>query len=154
MNNETFQLGQPRMLRDGRDVTLAATGGIMSEVLQAADELARRGVDCRILSVHTLKPLDGTMICRAALETGGIVTVEEHTVDGGLGGGVAEILLESGSVPALFYRIGLRDGFSSIVGSQQYLRTRYRMDAAAIAETVTSLRHAASRGCKASLAAA
>jgi transketolase len=137
--NEKFELGQPRTLREGRDITLAATGGIMGEVLHAADELARRGTDCRVLSVHTLKPLDCTPLCRAALETGGLVTVEEHTVDGGLGGAVAEILLETGHAPKIFHRIGLRDGFSSIVGSQQYLRTRYNMNSAAIVETVTSL---------------
>ena len=68
----------------------------------------------------------------AALETGGIITVEEHTVEGGLGGAIAERLLESNIRPKFFHRIGLRDGFSSIVGSQSYLREKYQMDSKAI----------------------
>jgi transketolase len=136
---DEFELGRSRLLRDGTDITLAATGGIMTEALRAADSLARQGIRARVLSVHTLKPLDADTLCRAARETGGLVTIEEHTVDGGLGGAVAEMLLERGVIPAVFRRIGLRAGFSSIVGSQQYLRTRYGMDAASIVDTV---RHA------------
>jgi transketolase len=142
---ERFVLGRPRLLRDGHDVTLVATGGIMGEVLRAADELARCNVRCRVLSVHTLKPLDAQALCRAARETRGILTVEEHTIDGGLGGAVAEVLLENGAIPAVFHRIGLRDGFSSIVGSQQYLRTQYGMDAASIVDAVKRLQGAARR---------
>ncbi len=117
-------------------MTLAATGGIMTEVLQAADELAEQNIHCRVLSVHTLKPLQTDLFERSARETGGLITIEEHTVDGGLGGVVAELLMESGSIPAVFRRIGLRAGFSSIVGSQKYLRTRYAMDAPAIVQAV------------------
>jgi transketolase len=141
---EQFRIGVPRMLRDGVNVTLAATGGIMSEALRAADELSRHGVSCRVLSVHTLKPLDGELFFQAARETGGLITVEEHTVDGGLGGAVAELLLESGIVPNVFRRVGLRAGFSSAVGSQQYLRTRYGMDADSIVRTVRDALRAAS----------
>jgi transketolase len=144
--DEEFQLGMPRMLRDGADVTLAATGGIMSEVLSAADQLARLGISCRVLSVHTLKPLGPRPFFQAACETGGLITIEEHTVDGGLGGAVAELLLENGVIPGVFRRIGLRAGFSSIVGSQQYLRTRYGMDADAIVNTVRDALRSASAG--------
>lgn len=133
---EHFELGRIRTLRDGADITLAGIGGIMSEVLRAADQLAKRGIKARVLSVHTLKPLDADLLCRAAIETGGIITVEEHTVDGGLGGAVAELLLERGAIPAIFRRVGLRAGFSSLVGSQDYLRTHYEMDASAIVTTV------------------
>ena len=69
---------------------------------------------------------------RAARETGGILTIEEHTISGGLGGAVAEICLEEGALPRRFYRMGLRDAFSTIVGSQEYLRTQYQMDVTAI----------------------
>ena len=126
-------------------MTLAATGGIMTEVLQAADELAEQNIHCRVLSVHTLKPLQADLFERSARETGGLITIEEHTVDGGLGGVVAELLMESGSTPAVFRRIGLRGGFSSIVGSQQYLRTRYAMDAPAIAQAVKDAMRAGRR---------
>jgi transketolase len=129
---ERFDLGKIRTLREGGDVTLAATGGILGVVLLAADRLAAEGIQARVLSVHTLRPFDSETIFRTCRETGGIVTIEEHVVDGGLGGLVAETCLEAGVVPRAFFRIGLRAGFSSIVGSQDYLRERYGMDAEAI----------------------
>ncbi len=130
--DEEFQLGKARVVREGTDLTLAATGGILAEALATAEELAAQGVDARVLSVHTLKPLDTDAFAAAARETGGIITVEEHTVAGGLGGAVAETLLEQGARPGFFHRIGLRQGFSSIVGSQQYLRSQYELDSNAI----------------------
>jgi transketolase len=142
---ERFALGQIRTLRDGADITLAATGGIVCEVLRAADLLAEQGVHARVLSVHTLKPLDGDTICRSAIETGGIVTVEEHTVDGGLGGAIAELLLERQAIPAVFRRIGLRAGFSGLVGSQDFLRACYRLDAVSIVHTVNEALQCGSR---------
>ncbi|MCA9232633.1 MAG: hypothetical protein KDA57_18430 [Planctomycetales bacterium] len=131
--DEQFQLGRIRQVREGHDITLAATGGILAEALAAAERLAEEGIEARVLSVHTLKPLDEETLIAAAKETGGIVTVEEHTVDGGLGSAVAESLLEAGVAPRFFHRLGLRQGFSSIVGSQEYLRAQYRLDRHAIA---------------------
>jgi len=137
---ETFVLGKARRLREGSDVTLVSTGGILSVVLAAADELSEQHrIRCRVLSMHTIVPLDAEALFDAARETGGVVTIEEHSVHGGLGGAVAETLLESGVVPRAFHRIGLRAGFSSIVGSQDYLRTAYGMDAPAIVDAVRSL---------------
>jgi transketolase len=133
---EEFRLGSARVVREGEDFTLVATGGILGEALAAAERLAADGVECRVLSMHTVKPLDAEALRRAARETGGIVTVEEHTIEGGLGGAVAECLLEAGDVPKVFHRIGLRDGFSSVVGSQRYLRRVYGLDAGAIARAV------------------
>lgn len=129
---EQFHLGKIRTLREGDDITLVATGGILDQALRAATTLAAEGISARVLSVHTLRPFDTETICRAAQETGGIITIEEHVVDGGLGGLVAETCLELGAAPLAFHRIGLRAGFSSIVGSQDYLRKRYGMDAEAI----------------------
>ena len=129
---EYFQLGKIRTLRSGRDVTLLATGGILAQALQAADQLAADGVQARVLSAHTIRPFDSETVFRACRETGGIITVEEHVVGGGLGGLVAETCLEGGVVPRAFHRIGLRAGFASVVGSQEYLRARYGMDGAAI----------------------
>lgn len=136
---EEFQIGTARQLREGHDITLATTGGIMSDVLKAADELAGSGIRCRVLSVHTIKPLDLQAFQHAACQTGGLVTIEEHTVAGGLGGAAAEVLLETGVVPAIFQRIGLRAGFSSVVGSQQYLRSRFELDATSIVAIVRRL---------------
>lgn len=139
LEGESFNLGCIRTLREGEDITLVACGGIVEEVLQASDDLCRQGIHCRVLGVHTLKPLDQVTLQQAARQTGGIVTVEEHTIHGGLGGAVAETLLESGAIPRCFHRIGLRDGFSSLVGSQKYLRQHYQMDGPAIVEAVRKL---------------
>ena len=103
----------------------------------AADQLAEQGVRCRVLSVHTVKPLDTATLSIAAAETQGIVSIEEHAVDGGLGGAIAEALMEAGISPGFFVRIGLRNTFSSVVGSQAYLRTVYSIDAASIVRTVS-----------------
>jgi transketolase len=130
---EVFELGRMRRLRDGHDITLIATGGILGAALRAADQLAADGLRARVLSAHTIRPFDDRAVVEAARDTGGIVTVEEHVVDGGLGGLVAETCLEAGVAPRGFYRIGLRSGFSSIVGSQEYLRSRHGMDARTIA---------------------
>jgi transketolase len=132
-DGERFVLGRMRALRDGEDVTLLATGGILGAALAAAGHLATEGVSARVISAHTLRPFDTETLFRACRETAGVVTVEEHVVDGGLGGLVAETCLEAGVVPRAFHRVGLRAGFSSIVGSQEYLRKGYGMDEAAIA---------------------
>lgn len=134
---EVFWPGFIRTVREGSDVTLAAAGGILGEALLAADQLAEQGVRCRVLSVHTVKPLDTATLSIAAAETQGIVSIEEHAVDGGLGGAIAEALMEAGISPGFFVRIGLRNTFSSVVGSQAYLRTVYSIDAASIVRTVS-----------------
>ena len=136
---EVFELGKIRTLREGNDVTLAATGGILGSTLEAADLLAEQGIHCRVLSVHTLKPLDADTLLAAARETGGIVTVEEHNIIGGLGGAVAEACLEGGVAPRFFKRIGLNDVFSAIVGSQQYLKDHYGMGCDAVVKKVLEL---------------
>jgi transketolase len=137
--NERFMLGRIRTLREGEDVTFAVTGGILESALRAADRLAREGIQARVLSVHTLRPFDRDRIFQACRETGGLLSIEEHVVDGGLGGLIAENCLEAGITPRRFYRIGLRGGFSSIVGSQAYLRSRYQLDEAAIAARTREL---------------
>ena len=135
---EAFRPGRIRTVREGSDVTFVATGGILGEAILAADILADQGIFCRVLSVHTVKPLDRDALTTAASETGGIVSIEEHAVDGGLGGAIAEVLMEAGVFPRFLVRMGLRNTFSSVVGSQQYLRKVYSLDAAAIARTVSA----------------
>jgi transketolase len=138
---EHFQLGKARILQEGSDVTILVTGGILREVQVAARTLENKGTTVRVVSVHTLKPLDTAVILQAARETGAVVTVEEHTIHGGLGGAVAETLLDGGVMPRRFLRIGLEQGFSSIVGSQVYLRGCYHMDAPQIAARIEKLLH-------------
>lgn len=129
---EKFVIGEPRVRRQGNDLAIIATGGIVEEALKAAETLAAQNLQARVLSVHTIRPLRPESILAAARETRGIITLEEHTVDGGLGGLIAETLLEQGLPPRRFKRMGLRNGFSAIVGSQAYLRKRYELDADAI----------------------
>lgn len=129
---EVFTLGRARTLREGTDLTVIATGGILGDVLAAAETVSAEGLRVRVVSMHTIKPLDHNAILSACRETGGVLTVEEHTVDGGLGSAVAEVCMDHGVVPRRFRRVGLRAGFSSIVGTQAYLRSRYGLDAAAI----------------------
>lgn len=137
--DDTFSLGKACILRDGSDISIIVCGGILKEVQAAAESLAEAGIQARIVSMHTIKPLDVSALDSAVRETGGIVTVEEHTIHGGLGGAIAEYLMDVGLRPRNFKRIALNDGFSSIVGSQQYLRKRYRLDAVHIAAQIQEL---------------
>jgi transketolase len=127
------------VLRRGGDVALITTGGILSEVVKAAEELARRGIDASIYAVHTLKPFEAASIVGAAKTHRAVVTVEEHTIHGGLGGLVLETLADHGTFPGKFLRIGLDGRFSSVVGSQFYLRGVYEMDAASIVRRTEAL---------------
>lgn len=138
-SGEHFQLGRARVLREGNDITLIATGGIMGEALKAALQLSRSGIEARVLSMHSIKPIDADAIIAAATETGGIVTIEEHVVEGGLGSAVAEVCVDAGRAPQGFRRIGLRGGFAYKVGSQEYLRSCYGLDERAIIQAVSEL---------------
>jgi transketolase len=136
---EIFRIGKARQLRDGDALTLVGCGGILAEMLAAADELAASGIVCRVLSHHTLTPVDGEALCEAVAQTGGLLTVEEHCVAGGLGSAVAEFCLEQGVRPRTFRRLGLRDEFATVVGSQAYLRRVHGMDRVAIVAAVRGL---------------
>jgi transketolase len=138
-----FQLGKAITVRDGDDITLISTGGQLHDTVAAAAILAEEGVRARVLSMHTVKPLDVEAVLAAARETQAVFTVEEHSVVGGLGSAVAEVLMEADQRPAVFGRIGLRDCFSSVVGDQDYLRAHYKLDTAGILETVRSVLAAA-----------
>lgn len=136
---ETFQVGQPRLIRRGTDVVFAVTGGILSEVVQAADALETQGVTSSVYSIHTLKPLHPQRLIEAARQHRAFVSVEEHSVHGGLSSAILEKLADVGAVPARFLRIGLDDCFSSIVGTQGYLRSAYSMDTQSIVRRTLAL---------------
>ena len=104
-----FQLGKGITLKDGKDVTIVATGLMVSEALAAAEELQREGIDARVINIHTIKPLDRPLILKAAQETGKILTVEEHNIIGGLGSAVAEAVSEE--CPCPVRRVGVNDVF-------------------------------------------
>lgn len=104
-----FELGKGIQLRDGNDVTIIATGLMVNEALIAAETLASEGIKARVINIHTIKPLDKDIVIKAAQETGVIVTAEEHSVIGGLGGAVAETVTESCPVPVI--KVGVNDVF-------------------------------------------
>ena len=115
----TFELGKGVTLRDGSDVTVVATGLMVQAVVKAAEALAAEGISVRVLDFHTLKPLDGALLEQAARETGAIVTAEEHSVIGALGGAVSEYLAEHCPVPVV--RHGVQDTFGRSGKAQQVL---------------------------------
>ena len=104
-----FELGRGVTLREGKDVTLVATGYMVPLARQAAETLAAEGIDARVINIHTIKPIDKDIIIKAASETGAIVTAEEHNVIGGLGGAVSEVVCEACPVPVI--RVGVEDKF-------------------------------------------
>ena len=134
-----FIIGKSRRYKEGKDITLVATGGILDDVNIASVELKKLGIDARVVGMHSIKPIDIDEIIDAATNTGGIVTVEEHNKDGGLGSAISEVCMDFGVIPKKFLRIGLDNMYSSIVGSQQYLRSRYEMDSEAIVNKVKKI---------------
>ena len=104
-----FEVGKGVLLRDGKDVTIVATGLMVNEALIAAEDLAKEGVDARVINIHTIKPLDKDIILKAAKETGVLVTAEEHSVIGGLGSAVCDVLCECCPTPVV--KVGVQDTF-------------------------------------------
>ena len=142
VTDDDFVIGKSRRYKEGKDITLIATGSILCETNIASIELKKLGIEARVVGMHTVKPIDIDEIRDAALNTDGIVTIEEHNKDGGLGSAISEVCMDSGIIPKKFLRIGLDNKYSSIVGSQQYLRQRYEMDSKAIIKKVLNLLHA------------
>lgn len=132
-----FELGKAIRMREGKDVTLISTGGILLNVVRAAELLQKEGLKTRVLSMHTVKPVDAEAVLTAARETEAIFTVEEHSVLGGLGSAVAEILAESEGIKVPFKRIGLPSAFSPHIGTQEYMQQQHGLTGEAIAKTVT-----------------
>ena len=128
---EKFQLGKSIQMTSGNDLTIIATGGIIGECLKASQELGAKGIQSRVISMHTVKPIDRNAILLAIEETGHIICVEEHNKYGGLGSAVSEVLVES-NLSCKFASISINDTYSAIVGSQEYLRNYYGLDKDAI----------------------
>ncbi len=104
-----FELGKGIQLKDGKDITIIATGLMVNEAVEASKILAEQGINARVINIHTIKPIDKDIIIKAAKETGKIITVEEHSVIGGLGSAVCDVVLESAPVPVI--KIGVQDVF-------------------------------------------
>ena len=134
-----FVIGKSRRYKEGKDITLIATGSILGEANTASVELRKLGIEARVVGMHSIKPIDVDEIIDAISNTGGIVTIEEHNKDGGLGSAISEVCMDLRMIPGKFLRIGLENKYSSIVGTQQYLRSRYDMDSKAIVKKVLDL---------------
>ncbi|MBQ1487478.1 MAG: transketolase family protein [Lachnospiraceae bacterium] len=128
-----FEIGKGIVLKEGKDVTVVATGVCVYEALQAAEELAKEGIDAEVINIHTIKPLDRDLILASAKKTGKVVTVEEHSVIGGLGSAVADVLAETGA--GILKKIGIQDVFGES-GTALQLLHKYKLDAEGITEGV------------------
>jgi len=130
-----FEVGKAALLREGSDATIIGTGLTTGDALRAGSILADKGISARVLSMHTVKPIDKDAILRAAAETRLIITIEEHTIIGGLGGAVAETLADAGAGTPL-KRLGLQDVFACMAGSHQDLKNRFGITSEAIVKEV------------------
>jgi transketolase len=131
-----FELSRASVWRDGEDATVIACGQMVVRSLEAAKVLEGEGIYVRVLNMSTIKPLDEEAVRKAARETGAIVTAEEHSIVGGLGGAVAEVLVESEPVP--MRRVGIKDCFG-VSGKPEELFERYGLTVSNIVESVKSV---------------
>ncbi|UNC90773.1 transketolase family protein [Candidatus Contubernalis alkaliaceticus] len=133
---EPFVIGKGKIIKDGSDITIIAIGIMVSIALEAAETLLQQGVKARVINLPTLKPLDEEIIIRAAQETGGIITAEEHSIIGGLGGAVSEVTAENCPVPVK--RVGVRDTFGES-GSPELLLEKYGLTSKNIVKAAQEL---------------
>ena len=132
-----FEFGKAIVLGDGADVTFVATGETVAPAVLAGEKLAETGIRCRVISMHTVKPLDEKTLLDAARDSKALITVEEHSVMGGLGGACAEVLMQAG-VHVPFRIVGIPDEYT-MTGSQQEIFRHYGITPDALAETATRL---------------
>ena len=132
-----FELGKAALIRDGVDLSFLACGETVAPAFAAAELLAKEGIQCRVLSLHTVKPLDNGAVRKAATETRGVITVEEHSVHGGLGEACAGLLLQEG-IHARFKIVGLPDDHT-VTGSQEEIFRHYGIDGPGLATAARQL---------------
>ena len=128
-----FEIGKGELLREGSDLTIAATGICVGGALEAADKLAEEGISAEVINISTIKPLDEELIIRSAKKTGKVITAEEHSVIGGLGSAVCDALCKSYPVPVM--KIGIQDVFGES-GSAQALVEKYKLDGKGIYQQI------------------
>lgn len=128
-----FEFGKGVVLRNGSDLTIFASGGVVANAVTAADALAKDGLEARVVNIHTVKPIDEELVARCAKETGALFTVEDHTTIGGMGSAVAEAAARHAPVPV--YRWGLDNRFGES-GSPEDLYHKFELDAEGIAKRV------------------
>jgi transketolase len=133
---DRFEVGKANLMREGKDVTIIATGLMVSESLKAADILSKEGIEAQVINIHTIKPIDEEAIIKAARQTGAVVTAEEHQINGGLGSAVAEVLSRNHPVPVEM--VAVKDTFGES-GDPEGLLKKYHLKDADIASAVKNL---------------
>ncbi|MCR5831857.1 MAG: transketolase family protein [Lachnospiraceae bacterium] len=128
-----FEMGKGIVLREGADVSIIATGSTVPASMEAAEMLAKDGIDAEVINIHTIKPIDEELILKTAKKTGKVVTAEEHSVIGGLGSAVCDVLSEKNPTPV--FKIGMQDVFGESGAAAQLLH-KYKLDAEGIYEQV------------------
>lgn len=131
-----FELGKGIELASGNDVTIVATGNMVSKALEASEELKKEGISARVINIHTIKPIDRELIVKAAKETGAVVTAEEHSIIGGLGSAVAEVISEE--CPVMMRRIGVQDSYGES-GDGNELMEKYGLTVEKMVEAAKEL---------------
>lgn len=134
-----FEIGKANTIKEGCNATVIFTGTIGYNCKLAVEALEKEGINCRLVSMHTVKPIDKQTIIKAARETGAILTVEEHNICGGLGSAVAEVLMDENVSNIRFKRIALPDINVSKIGSQEWLREQYSMGVAGISAAIRAI---------------
>lgn len=134
--NEKFEIGKGVQLGDGADATIIATGVVVSEAIEAMEELKAKGINIRVVDMHTIKPIDKEIIIKSAKETKNIITIEDHSIIGGLGSAVCEVLAEN--YPKKVYRMGIKDEFGKS-GKAEDLLKYFKIDKDSIAEFIEKI---------------
>lgn len=132
VKDRTFTVGKAHRLRDGDDFSIIVSGGIAEEALVAAEILEKQKIKCRVVSMSTIKPIDTEEILSACNETKGILTLEENNIVGGLSSAISEVCIDNGSLPKAMIRMGMKDEYSVVVGTQKYLRKHFGLDSDSI----------------------
>ena len=133
------KIGGSAQIRDGKDVTVFFAGTVGINAKKAVEQLAAEGIDCRLVSLNSIKPIDKEAIIRAAEETGGIVVLEEHNIDGGVGSAVAEVLMDSGKGNVPFKRLAMPDVNATKVGCQAWMREQYGLGVSDVINAVKNM---------------
>lgn len=135
----SFEIGKAINIREGRDLTFIVTGSILKTVVEVVDHLASQGIKARVLSMHTVKPLDKNAIVAAARETQAIITVEEHSLEGGLGCAIANVLAKADVLKIPLYCLGISSQNGSCVGNQKFLFKQHGLSGESIEKFVLDM---------------
>jgi transketolase len=133
-----FPFGKAIVIKEGSDITLISTGGMLYNIVKASEKLEKQGISVRVVSMPFIKPLDEAAIIESVNNTGCLLTVEEHSVIGGLGSAVSEVIAESGQ-NTKFKRLGMPSQFPDRVGSQDFLKNKYGLDVDSIVNSALSI---------------